>query len=362
LSTNKNQHFVPRCHLKPFTLDGQGLAINLYNLNRQQLIRNAPVKHQCSRDYFYGRHQELENAIQALEGDYANVIRRLVARSNHIEEQDAKFLSSFWIFQHVRTEALQQSIVKQGVELQQVVGQELPEFAFDRTEATLLALDAFAHNSEAIADLSVVLVKNGTTTAFLTSDNPAVQTNRWALHNSARRVATFGMHSAGALALLPITPKLLVMLYDKDIYSVSHVDRLVIARNAADVRALNEHQQLNCVANLYVAPSFTEEQIAQLPDLTKERAASGPRIHVFQKKDNADQKYYATPVFDRTKGTEAIFATPTYFASPNGWPSFLNWRSKGFYFANGSGVGQVRRAWIRREPDTKPFEKLYTGR
>lgn len=362
MATNKNQHFVPRCHLKPFTLDGQGLAINLYNLNRRQLIRNAPVKNQCSRDYFYGKNPELENAIQALEGEYANVVCRLVARSNRIEEQDAAFLSSFWIFQHVRTEALQQSIVRQSEDLQKIIGEELPEFSFDKAEATLIALDAFANNSDAIADLSAILVRNGTSTPFLTSDNPAVQTNRWALSNSQKGVATFGMHSAGALALLPITPKLLVLLYDKDVYSVSHTDRVVTTRNATDVRALNEHQQLNCAANLYLAPSFSEEHIAKLPDLSKQREASGSRIHVFQKKDNEDQRYYAAPGFDRTKGTEAIFATPTYFSSPNGWPSFLHWRNKGFYFANGSGVGHVRRAWIRREPGTKPFEKLYTGR
>ena len=52
MADNKNQHYVPRVHLKPFTLDGEGLAINLLNIDRMKPISNAPVKNQCSGDYF----------------------------------------------------------------------------------------------------------------------------------------------------------------------------------------------------------------------------------------------------------------------------------------------------------------------
>lgn len=50
MAINKNQHFVPRCHLRPFTLGAAGLAINLINLDRKVLIPNAPVNNQCSKD------------------------------------------------------------------------------------------------------------------------------------------------------------------------------------------------------------------------------------------------------------------------------------------------------------------------
>jgi hypothetical protein len=44
MATNKNQHFVPRVHLRPFTVDEGGAAINVFNLDREKLIPNAPVK------------------------------------------------------------------------------------------------------------------------------------------------------------------------------------------------------------------------------------------------------------------------------------------------------------------------------
>lgn len=327
-----------------------------------QLIENAPVKNQCSRDYFYGKDSDLENSIQSLEAEYANVVRRLRDNPSRMQHKDARFLSSFWMFQHLRTEAIQQSILKNSIDLQQAIGENVPDLILDKKEATLIALSAFANHSDAIADLRMVLVRNRSSTPFLTSDNPAVQTNRWALSNSKRGVAAFGLISAGEIALLPLTQDLLALMYDQDIYSIAHTDGVISVRNSADIRALNDHQILNCAANLYVGSLFTATHIAELPDLAVQRELSGPRVHVFQKENDGDHKYFATKEFDRSKGTEAIFTTPTYYATPTRWPDFLHWRSKGFYFSNGSGVGQVRRSGISPERSHTPFRKLYTGR
>jgi len=67
MADNKNQHYVPRVHLEPFTLDGEGLAINLFNIDRLRPVHNAPVRNQCSGDYFYGKDERLERAINSVE-------------------------------------------------------------------------------------------------------------------------------------------------------------------------------------------------------------------------------------------------------------------------------------------------------
>src|SRR6185312_2249221 len=76
VASNKNQHFVPRCYLKPFTLNGEGLAISLLNVDQHRLVLTAPVKHQCSGDYFYGKDLQIEKALQHIEGLYANSLTR----------------------------------------------------------------------------------------------------------------------------------------------------------------------------------------------------------------------------------------------------------------------------------------------
>jgi hypothetical protein len=104
MAINKNQHFVPRCYLRPFTLNGEGLAISLINLDRKRLIQNAPVKNQCSRDYFYGSDEKLEHAIQHVESGYARALRELLRNESQFAESHKTVFNIFWLFQRFRTE------------------------------------------------------------------------------------------------------------------------------------------------------------------------------------------------------------------------------------------------------------------
>src|ERR1039458_6999558 len=99
----KNQHFVPRCHFKPFTLNEEGKAINLYTSVQRLLIPKAPVKNQCARDYFYGTDGQLETALGQVEDGYANAVRRAVAHEE--TEADLDLLRFFSYLQLRRTES-----------------------------------------------------------------------------------------------------------------------------------------------------------------------------------------------------------------------------------------------------------------
>src|SRR2546421_532096 len=105
MATNKNQHFVPRCHFRSFTLDGENLAINLFNIDRLRFIRNVPVKNQCSGDYFYGQDELLEKALQATEKAYGRVLAEMSQASYSLEDEHRRVLRRFWLLQYMRTEA-----------------------------------------------------------------------------------------------------------------------------------------------------------------------------------------------------------------------------------------------------------------
>jgi len=95
MASNKNQHFVPRCYLRPFTHDGADSAINLYNIDRQKFIEMASVKHQCSGDYFYGSDPLLENAIQSTEGAYGTALREILKPDYKLTDEHRKLLKLF---------------------------------------------------------------------------------------------------------------------------------------------------------------------------------------------------------------------------------------------------------------------------
>ncbi|CAN7715406.1 DUF4238 domain-containing protein [Variovorax sp. LjRoot175] len=198
MATNKNQHFVPRCYLRPFTLDGADAAINLYNVDRKRFIPRAPVKHQCSGDYFYGQDPLLEAAIQSVESAYANALRQMLSPGYILLDEHRDTLRKFWLLQHLRTEQASQRSVEMAHATETVAGIDSSSFRLKIREAVLLAMRIFAQSMHSVDDLKVCLVRNRTKIPFVTSDDPAILANRW--HQQTQRALghSFGLHSAGA--------------------------------------------------------------------------------------------------------------------------------------------------------------------
>ena len=118
----KNQHFVPRCHLRPFTLDGEGLAINLFNFARRRAVPNAPVKNQCSADYFYGKDLHYEKNMQVIEGLYSAAISRISVPGYALTSGDREVFRAFWVLQHLRTEAASRAFAAMSDEIVDTTG------------------------------------------------------------------------------------------------------------------------------------------------------------------------------------------------------------------------------------------------
>jgi hypothetical protein len=144
MATNKNQHFVPRCHLKPFTLGCEDAAISLFNLERKKLVTNAPVKNQCSRDYFYGTDEELEKIIQLIESSYGKALRDLIQDSRSLTEDNEITFRTFWIFQHLRTEAAANRAVQMTESNRALADLPPGELSLSIKEAVQMACKTFA--------------------------------------------------------------------------------------------------------------------------------------------------------------------------------------------------------------------------
>ena len=70
---HRKQHYVPRFYLKGFSLDGK--SINIWNLQRQLKIQSANLKNQCSKDYFYSKQLDVEEALGKIEGEMAKILK-----------------------------------------------------------------------------------------------------------------------------------------------------------------------------------------------------------------------------------------------------------------------------------------------
>lgn len=362
MASNKNQHFVPRCYLKPFTLHGEGAAIDVFNIDRRKLITNAPTKNQCSRDYFYGRDDRLEAAIQALEKSYGATLRAIMAPGYKLQPDHQNVLQMFWLFQHLRTEGACLRSAQMCAEMLEPMDVD-ESYSMGIKEAVEAAMHAFAENMEVVSDLKVCLLRNATDVPFIASDDPAVLTNRWQLEDRRTRGGSLGLTGAGAIFLLPLSPKIYCIGYDPDVYSITGKDGWTTVRKPSDVEALNEFQLMNCRANIYIG---NREYSQALHDFVEKYVHLRPKMRhlvnfaIFEGEESGNHKRYRVVSKTEFAGAkDGVVHVRTIYQSPSQWPSFLMRRHKSVAYYNGTGLGYLRRMHALLAGAVQPFFRVY---
>ena len=349
MATNKNQHFVPRCYLRPFSKASAGKIINLFNIDRDLFINEAPLKHQCSKSYFYGNDALLEEAIQIIEGEYASAVSTISHPPFKLTDDVRLVLRRFWLLQYLRTEAACTRAAEMMSGMGDYVGIKSEALRMEIRDAVLTAMRMYAEQMEVVDDLKVCIVRNKSETPFVTSDDPAVLTNPWQIRDARTKPWSFGLRSAGALFMLPLAPTLAAIGYDGDVYSIPHKNGYLETADPRDVTALNEHQFLTCRANIFVSdgvdPKLIREAYASIaPNRPPTRhrynyAVLDPVHHEYKRYVQAD------PMATEKTG-EAIVHMQVIHPRPSSWPRFISIRRTGRVFSNGTGVGYVRHAEI----------------
>jgi hypothetical protein len=361
MASNKNQHFVPKCYLKPFTFGGEGAAINVYNIDRQRLIINAPAKNQCSRDYFYGRDDELEKAIQSIEQAYGAVLKEVLAPGCKLNAHHQYVLQLFWLFQYLRTEGASRRSAEMFAEMVEPVNGD-GSYSLSIKDAVESAMHVFANEMKVVSDLKICLLRNSTDTPFVTSDDPAVLTNRWQLEDRRTRGGSLGLRGAGAILLLPLSPKVYCLGYDSDVYRIPSESGWLTLRKVSDIEALNEFQLMNCRANLFVGGSEYADELHHFVGKFKCRRPEARHVINFAVFDGEETdghrrfKVVSKPEFEQAQG--GFVHAQSISLPPSQWPSFLLRRHKSSAYYNGTGLGYVRQMHAALIDPVQPFIKV----
>lgn len=351
MASFKNQHYVPKCYLRQF---GEGLedsAINIYNIDRHRAIASASLRHQCSGSYFYGEDLELEKILQEVEGRYAQTVRAIIGAPGKVTESQKVILRFFAYLQHMRTDAAARRSIEFISAMTSAGGSLEPPSSMrvSMKEAVQSVIRVFAQSAKLVRDLKVCLFLNETKRPFITSDDPAVLTNRWYAQSSLTRNLGFGAFNAGVIFLMPLSPQILCVVYDGDVYSVPNQGGWVTLDRDADVDAFNEHQFLNCAANIYfrswndaaiVAEKFASAEPRRPPQ--KHRV----NIAVEDGRDGDHVRYKVIPQSEIEHHERLLVHVSTIHPYPKWWPPQIKLRADRKIYSNGSGTGYVRKVAI----------------
>ncbi|HMG48556.1 MAG TPA: DUF4238 domain-containing protein [Allosphingosinicella sp.] len=353
----KNQHFVPRAHFRPFSAGGAGKAINLYLIEPGRPIFGAPIKGQCARDYLYGKDGRIERLLGMLEGRYAKLIRDLTEPLYRLDDTDQWLLRYFTLLQSHRTaEQIARGLTRMEEmasffrKAEEAHGQQWDP-RHDPTEHRVMTELMLSFNEQMqeriLDDLKVVIVRNRTARDFVTSDDPAVTTNRWLLQR--KRVRIFGTNAAGLIMFLPLGPRLLAMNYDPAVYSVAATGRsgMVDLTRELDVLAFNEHQYMRAAEAIYFHRSEEAGAIAAEFDAAKPwRPSAWDSFRVARRDDGTDthSRFSVGDPDEVARANEILFHLAREWPFPPRWPSILRFRANAHGFTKGRTI--VRRAYM----------------
>jgi hypothetical protein len=355
----KNQHFVPRCLLKPFTYNGEGRAINLYNIRHDRLIERASLKGQCAKNYLYGVDGKIEQSLSRIELSFSRTRARVTAGENN--ENDLRDLNFFTYLQLRRTEMAVERL-KESYELVRAgtfEGAKTPTIPSDHS-LIMQSLHFCLHSRHYIEDLKVRVIENCTDIDFVISDDPAIFTNRFAAQKLDG--ASFGVASSGLILTMPIAPKFAVLCYDGRVYTIPRLMRSrMILRDKTAVEALNELQFLKAAENIYFKTWEHREYVqTQFLAIKNNRPSAWSAVTHFVPDRHGryqvhGERYRVGTLDESKKVAKSIISVSFKYPEPTRWFPPLKFRPKPKTFYEGTAVGHVRKEeWLRGRDRCRP--------
>lgn len=344
----KLQHYVPRCHLRPFSVDGNGNAIALYNISSDKFVAHAPLRNQCAKDYFYRHGNELERVLQPIEGKYASVVKFFLESTERQNVDHLEFLRNFALLQSLRTEmAAKRKSIMNSV-LYDLFKEYDPNSVteYDLSEQSILAasLSSLEHLQHSLRDLRCILIVNRSSLDFVTSDDPAVFTNR--LHLQKLKKQDFGFQNSGAILMLPLSSRLAFACFDPHVYVVTALNGShIVLRNAVDIEAVNQFQFMRAGANIYFRDWSSRERVKQsfLVASTSRRENWGVVRYARKvKSDNSAHTFVEATEVEARNSEHSLLHFQAQFPEPLCWPKFITWHPKPRIVDSKSAAGLLR--------------------
>lgn len=298
MAEKKNQHFVPKVHLKQFSTDIRKKKIDIWLPKYDRIVHGASIGDQCSKSYFYGKDLDVENFFNSPEGIFGSIVNRLVKTKSPTQDDLDRFLF-LWLLQYVRAERylteqiLMMAAMREKVALGQDDNLELQKYLgkpMGVDDAMKMSLASAREYYGIISDLRSVLLVNNTKTGFIMSDNPAISSNKFVLKRFMR-YRNWGLGGAGLYVFIPLTPTIGFLAFDRNVYELVGRKGRTCVLSERDAKALNQTVFLFS-NNVVILPPDTDyiRIVENLKLVSDSKPVRTMRVNVAVKDDNQGEQ------------------------------------------------------------------------
>lgn len=271
----KKQHYVPQFYLRQFSHDGK--KVYVYNLSHKKAFL-VKINNICQEGFFYCDDSELEKSLGKIEVKQARVIAEVIRKSNvsSIKTKDNFYLLLFILMQYSRTKKSKEHaddcinaifdthlkpLMKESNDLidKGIRPEFIDSLKLEVERPHLIGMYPAMLGVDLIRDLGMVLIHNLTDLNFITSDAPCC------LYNYIKSPSMLGFQSPGLLIFCPLNDKMLLLLFDPELYHLKlNEESIIPVRKPSDIDAINKLQIHNCSENLIFSEKEDENHLNQL--------------------------------------------------------------------------------------------------
>lgn len=269
----KNQHYLPKFYLRHFSYNGNKKEIGIYNYRKKFYFKNAPLRTQGSKAFFYGEDGKIENALSEIERILAKEIHEIV-KSRKVPQHNSdghrillQFVALTFLRNPIAIGRIRDSVKAVNGKILEMAPKTkaeslIPEVAHEK--AIALSLSCVNEIVNIISDLDYKILLNNTNTKFISSDLPVVRYNQF-LEYKKWDHGRIGYASRGLQIFIPLSPELVLMFFDNKIYKVGDKKHKILEiKNEKDIDKLNQLQYLNSSETLFFNENTTKFYIEKL--------------------------------------------------------------------------------------------------
>ena len=331
----KDQHYVSDFLLRYFRCDtrkGKKSTINIFDIKKSEVSYNQPTRGsgRFSQNYFYDKDNLTEKFIaDKIEAPASGVIDKIVNGNFHILSEDMLTLHRFISSLYWRTpeanervskfiNSMLESIIREGLSLNGFDPEEASAGKFDLDIASLMTHQGFII-TRILGDLEYHIIKNETQSEFYISDHPVFIYN-WLYRNLEHPEVT-SFSAVGLQIFLPLSPKLMLCLYDPKVYKYGQRNSVTYISDDSDIEILNSFQIINSSSVIGFHSKESEAHVKQLYKKYK-----GFKLHHYESKSSI-----------KKEDQEEIISTHSVFtrqAKLKKMPSFIKIKRKSKGYAS----------------------------
>lgn len=276
MTKKKRHHYIPRFYLKRFSINNEGKALGLYNLENKKIIQNAPLKSQAYENFLYGEDDEVENTLAHMESNVARMFNYWTEDKllypPPTESNGFKLLKRFILYQAFRTPKSGEKTmhkINEGMktfikEFKKDLWDKIKEGTLTHENPVLLSLIHSAEYEHLLNHLECKFIVNLSQLSFITSDSPVIFYNQL-MEKAKCYIGATGLVAKGLQVFYPIHPRLMICLYDSTVYNFGNdSEGCCSTESVSEIHQLNGLQFINCKSQIFFNDFISEKYIVEL--------------------------------------------------------------------------------------------------